>query len=527
MDQRCRLLVVDDEERVLRALKSIFRRDYDVHACTSASAALKYMSRNFVDVIISDERMPDIPGTELLETVRGRFPNITRILLTASFDRSGLQAAINQGKIFGYIGKPWNLNSMKALVARAATSPSDISPQSVLVTETPVTETPVTETGRVSAAKASFISANNGTNSSSGGGTNVTAGVMVKPHSDNTYLHFAKNKPEEKSTKKPSIILFDRDERVKDQVRKLGAHLKITIYSVNAFEQAVRILALRPDIGVVLFGLPEDAKKTDVALRVMRRYREDLSIIAMANTSSIGHAVSLVNNGRAFRHLHRLSDINGFKRAILSAVRHQQLAQKNRTLTLGNSNSGEADRIFSRSTSLYMATRKRSSQLLPSSGISSGINDGPSTSSVLLVERDEHVRNSVVTISRELGFNVHAASSYVDARATLSARSDISVIVIGVSSCTDKMQCELEVIKRRYGDPCIIAVTDVTHLSGVSQLADAGLVYRYLQTPLDIFEYERTMQAATKHTQMKQRLGALKKHKSQQESVLMLMRQTA
>ena len=493
MGQRCKLLIVDDEERVLRAIKSIFKRDYDVYAFTSAAEALKYMSRNFIDIVVSDERMPGMSGTELLEAVRTRFPHVVRILLTGSFDHSGLQAAISQGKIFGYIGKPWNLNSMKALVAKAATSPVGMVSQ-------PVLSPRGNKVQELQPAKAT---------------NNVPAITAAYPNT-------ATLTPPKKSIKKPSIILFDRDERVKEQVRKLGAQLKITIYSVNAFEQAVRILALRPDIGIVLFGLAEDVKKNDVALRVMRRYREDLSIVAMANTSSIDQAVSLVNNGRVLRHLHRLSDINGFKRTILSAIKHQQLAQKNRVLALGNSHSHSADRIFSRSTSLYMAAKKRASRLLPA-GVAQSL---PAKSSVLLIERDDQVRNSVMTISRELGFNVHAASAYVDARAILAARSDISVIVVGVSSCTDKMQSELQTIKRRYDDPCIIAVTDAAHLSGVSQLVDTGLVFRYLQTPLDIFEYERAMQAAIKHVEMKQRLGVLKKYKEQQGS-LALMQQTA
>jgi DNA-binding NtrC family response regulator len=523
MARRYKLLIVDDEERVLRALNGIFKKDYDVYSCSDAASALKALSRHAIDVIISDHRMPGVSGTELLAKVRKKHPEVIRILLTGSFNREALSDAVAKGAIFGYVSKPWNLNSMKALVERAMDASvkmaAHVQNNAIPVMPSASANTSSSPVARKSSAplkkKASAV---------------TSAPALLPADTRKTVVGGAEGKS-------VSIILFDRDENVKKQVRKLGAHLRITIYAVNAFEQAVRILALRPDIGVVMFGIAEDAKKTDVAMRVMRRYRDDLTVVVMANTSSVSQAVNLVNNGRAFRHLHRLADIHGYKRVMLSAVKHHLLNQKQqRRLALGADVQDAPDRIFSRSTMLYMNSKKRA---VSASGYPATTTAAPSEvakstkgslnkASIVLVERDDQVRNSVHAIANELGFKIHPVSSFVQARATLTIHADVGVVVVGVSACPEKSASELNALKRLYNDVCILAVTDSRNLDAVSEMVNNGLVFRYLQTPLDVFDFERAVQAAIKHAQMQQKFSLLKKQREQsKEPTLVLMKQTA
>ncbi|MGH1487121.1 MAG: response regulator [Cellvibrionaceae bacterium] len=514
MARRYKLLVVDDEERVLRALNGIFKKDYDVYTCSNAIDALRVLSRHAIDVLISDDRMPVTSGTELLGKVQKKHPEVIRILLTGSFDKAALSDAVAKGKIFGYVGKPWNLNSMKALVERAVDASVKMAAH---------VQNNTIEAGSVIYPSTKPVSS-------------VTKPAIQKMPAVRERVietlpvnHSLKTRSRANAGKSVSIILFDKDERVRAQVRKLGAHLKITIYAVNAFEQAIRILALRPDIGLVMWGVAEDAKKTDVALRVMRRYRDDLTIVAMANTSSIGQAVNLVNNGRAFRHLHRLADIHGFRRVMLSAVKHHILTQRTKKIALGHDVQDSPDRIFSRSTMLYMNSKKRSSEAVSSGGnVVASPAANKNKASIVLVERDQQVRNSVHAISKELGFNVHPVSSFVQARAALTIHSDIGVVVVGVSACPEKSTAELNALKRLYNDICILAVTDSRNLDAVAEMVNNGLVFRYLQTPLDVFDFERAMQAAIKHAQMQQKFSLLKKQREKpQETKLVLMKQTA
>ncbi len=102
------ILLVDDEACVLRSIKRVlYRETFDLHLCHSGSEALNFLAQNSVDVIVSDMRMPEITGAELLQQVATRWPNTVRILLTGYADMRSTVAAINEGKLFAYIKKPW------------------------------------------------------------------------------------------------------------------------------------------------------------------------------------------------------------------------------------------------------------------------------------------------------------------------------------------------------------------------------------------------------------------------------------
>jgi response regulator RpfG family c-di-GMP phosphodiesterase len=104
-----RILCVDDEPSILSALKRLFRPDgYTIFTATSGAEGLALLEKEPVDLIISDMRMPEMNGAQFLEKVFERWPDTKRLLLTGYADASSTIAAINQGKIFRYISKPWN-----------------------------------------------------------------------------------------------------------------------------------------------------------------------------------------------------------------------------------------------------------------------------------------------------------------------------------------------------------------------------------------------------------------------------------
>lgn len=102
------ILVVDDEELVLAALREILRQaHYEVVTTTSPVAALEELKKREFSVIISDQRMPALSGLELLAQARQLRPHMTRILITAVLSLDTVIEAINQGEIFRFIVKPW------------------------------------------------------------------------------------------------------------------------------------------------------------------------------------------------------------------------------------------------------------------------------------------------------------------------------------------------------------------------------------------------------------------------------------
>jgi response regulator RpfG family c-di-GMP phosphodiesterase len=115
------MLVVDDEPDNLDLLYRTFRRDFNVLRAESGVMALEVLaSEGEVAVIISDQRMPEMKGTEFLSKTVPQFPDTMRIILTGFTDVEDLVEAINSGQVYKYITKPWDPNELKQVVQRAA-----------------------------------------------------------------------------------------------------------------------------------------------------------------------------------------------------------------------------------------------------------------------------------------------------------------------------------------------------------------------------------------------------------------------
>ncbi|OLP16173.1 two-component system response regulator [Leptolyngbya sp. 'hensonii'] len=119
--QKPKMLVVDDEPDNLDLLYRTFRRDFNVLRAESGVMALEVLqAEGEVAVIISDQRMPEMKGTEFLSKTVPQFPDTMRIILTGFTDVEDLVDAINSGQVYKYITKPWDPNELKAVVQRAA-----------------------------------------------------------------------------------------------------------------------------------------------------------------------------------------------------------------------------------------------------------------------------------------------------------------------------------------------------------------------------------------------------------------------
>ncbi len=123
-DNRARqasILAVDDDERILNALKSLFRKSYNVFTTTSGIQALDFLKRHKIHVIISDQRMPIMPGVEVLRQARELSPSTVRILLTGYSDLASIVGSINDGEVYRFISKPWDNQDLQQTVSEAVT----------------------------------------------------------------------------------------------------------------------------------------------------------------------------------------------------------------------------------------------------------------------------------------------------------------------------------------------------------------------------------------------------------------------
>ncbi|NJP11994.1 MAG: response regulator [Leptolyngbyaceae cyanobacterium RU_5_1] len=119
-NNRPKILVVDDEPDNLDLLYRTFYREFKVLRAESGPSALEILSKEGdVAVIISDQRMPLMSGTEFLSLTASQYPDIIRIILTGYTDVEDLVEAINSGKVFKYVTKPWDDEELKAVVRQA------------------------------------------------------------------------------------------------------------------------------------------------------------------------------------------------------------------------------------------------------------------------------------------------------------------------------------------------------------------------------------------------------------------------
>lgn len=115
-----RVLCVDDEPNILRALSWLLRKDFTVVTAASAREGLELIRKGDFDVVISDQRMPEMSGVDFLNQVRELTPRAMRILLTGYSDLQAVLRSVNESEIFRFVTKPWDVNELPEIVAQAA-----------------------------------------------------------------------------------------------------------------------------------------------------------------------------------------------------------------------------------------------------------------------------------------------------------------------------------------------------------------------------------------------------------------------
>jgi response regulator RpfG family c-di-GMP phosphodiesterase len=104
-----RLLIVDDEENILHSLRRLFRREpYEILIAHSAQEGLDILNTEQISVILSDQRMPGMIGSEFFKIVKEKYPNTIRIIMSGYTELESITSAINDGAIYKFLLKPWD-----------------------------------------------------------------------------------------------------------------------------------------------------------------------------------------------------------------------------------------------------------------------------------------------------------------------------------------------------------------------------------------------------------------------------------
>src|SRR5438128_5730825 len=119
-NHKCALLVVDDEPYILTTLSALLAPDFEVYTADCGETAQKIFQQHRIDLILTDQKMPRMSGVQLLEWVRENYPQTIRLLMTGFAELEDAVEAINRGKVYRYLFKPWRVDELIQVLREAS-----------------------------------------------------------------------------------------------------------------------------------------------------------------------------------------------------------------------------------------------------------------------------------------------------------------------------------------------------------------------------------------------------------------------
>lgn len=283
-DKKYTILFVDDEKRILTALKSIFRRQYTVHIASSGKEALEILASTPVDVIVSDQRMPHMLGHELLAQVHRLYPKTMRLLLTGFMDKQAIIDTINEGEIYRFINKPWNNDDIQEIIAEAA-----LASEFEVDAPTDSHQIPITpQAGKSSAS------------------TSTAAQLTVKAGQ--------------------GVLMMGSNQDLRNQIRTFCRQNDLKIYGTQTIPQAVGVVSASESVGVAIIELPFNTDEAIQTISLLKEKRPELISIVLTEETDAETAVELINSGQVFRYLEKPLEETKLTSIIAQAfTRHNRL----------------------------------------------------------------------------------------------------------------------------------------------------------------------------------------------------------
>ncbi len=269
-EKKGRVLCVDDEPNILRSLQWLLQKDFEVTTASSGQDALPIVKCNDFDVVISDQRMPGMMGSEFLREVRKLSPRSMRILLTGYSDMQAILRSVNESEVFRFINKPWDVNELPKVVAQAAE-----------IARTHAVEPPPLD-GEGDAAPAASSE---------------------------------------------SVLVIDDDPAVAEI---LGHALGATRPIVHAHNLAEAMLAIRDDrVGIIIADTHVGGFDTTNLLKALKHEHPDIVSVVYTAAADAVDVVTLINCGQIFRFLPKPVKPTTLKLALIAATLKRQRLKAN------------------------------------------------------------------------------------------------------------------------------------------------------------------------------------------------------
>lgn len=268
------LLLIDDEERILRSLAMLFRGVYTLHATVDPQDALAVVERERVHVVVSDQRMPLMRGAYLLREVRKRSPNTMRILLTGYSELDAVVASVNEGEIFRFVQKPWDAQELRNTVKQAADISAALFGAGVYAPPSPL----LTETG-------TFIAPQPG------------------PQAE-------------------AVLVIDDDAEVYAIVKDILGGSQPVLWA-RSLDQVLELIAGQ-SIGVVVSELAVGGESVTTLLKLLKAEHPEVVTIVLTPFQDVAVFIGLINQGQVYRLLPKPVRRGAFSMSLASALRHHR-----------------------------------------------------------------------------------------------------------------------------------------------------------------------------------------------------------
>lgn len=299
MSRKATILFVDDEERILKSLRITFKSQYQVKTTTDGYEAIDIVRNEPVHVIVSDQRMPIMPGVEVLRGVREVSPNTMRLLLTGYSDLAAIVGSVNEGEIFRYINKPWDNEDIQKTVATAAE-------------------------------------------------------IALRLES----LPYKEAESKKSVTANLGILVIDNDVSTFELVADIIGESNPIKWS-NNLEEAFKILSENRSIAVIISEVRVGAENISQALKILKQYHPNTLALVVTSFRDTHTLIDLINQGQIYRFLPKPIAKGQLERGIRDALwrysflkkvpqaldRYQVEKPKQNTLTVSNKLLGYLKRL--------------------------------------------------------------------------------------------------------------------------------------------------------------------------------------
>lgn len=265
------LLLVDDETRITRSLKMLFRNEFNVLTTDNGHDAIEIARNQPVAVVISDQRMPIMSGVEVLRGIREVSPNTMRLLLTGYADLAAVIGSVNEGEIFRFLQKPWDTEQIRADVRAAA-----------------------------EVAELSFAAA-----------------------AQRNHEMVVDEAPQPVS--RPGILLLDQDPMAHELVKRATPQENPLFWARN-IDEALDLLGTH-EIGVMVADVLDGQASHVGAIKALKKSHPQLVTIVLTQLRDYELLVELINQGQVFRFHPKPGHIGTFTKNMQSALDYHKVLQ--------------------------------------------------------------------------------------------------------------------------------------------------------------------------------------------------------